>query len=145
MNATDLRSVLADAEHSGAYFVADTDTEAMAQAGAALGYAVLRIDLAGCTDKTELMRRFATAGQFPGWFGGNWDALADVLGDLSWLRGDGYLVLVEHASDWRAAHGEDFDTLLDLLNEAAFRWAEQDTAFWALLPFPAEQLAALDD
>lgn len=145
MNAIDLRSVLADAEQSGAYFIDERDTQAMADAGAALDYAVLRLDLAGCTDKTELMRRFANAGQFPGWFGGNWDALADVLNDFSWRRADGYLLLVEHASGWRAAHPDDFDTLLDLLNEAAFRWSQQGVAFWALLTFPADQLDDNDD
>lgn len=140
MNAVDLRSVLADADQSGAYFIDERDAPAMAEAGAALDYAVLRVDLAGCAGKDELMRRLANAGEFPGWFGGNWDALADVLGDLSWRPADGYVLLVEHASGWRAAHPDDFDTLLEILNEAAFRWAEQGTAFWALLTFPADEL-----
>lgn len=144
MSATDLRSILADPAHSGAYFIDARDTEAMAQAGAALDYAVVRVDLADCADKDMLMQRFAAAGRFPEWFGGNWDALADTLVDLSWLPAPGYLLLVEHAGAWRDAHGEDFDTLLDILNEAAFRWAEEKTAFWALLPFPTEQLAALE-
>lgn len=145
MSAADLRSVLADPAHSGAYFIDARDTESMAQAGAALDYAVLRVDLADCQDKADLMQRFAAAGQFPEWFGGNWDALADALGDLSWRPAPGYLLLIEHAGDWRAAHGEDFDTLLDILNEAAFRWAQARSAFWALLPFPGELLSALED
>lgn len=145
MSAVDLRAVLADPAQSGAYFVDERDTEAMAEAGAALDYAVLRIDLAECPDKAELMERFAAAARFPTWFGGNWDALADALADLSWRPATGYLLLIEHARDWRAAHAEDFDVLLDILNEAAVRWGEQGTAFWALLPFPAELLAALED
>ncbi len=145
MNAVDLRSVLADPEQSGAYFVDERDSAAMTQAGAALGYAVLRIDLDGCPDKAELMERFAAAGHFPTWFGGNWDALSDVLNDLSWRPADGYVLLIEHCAEWRAGNPEDFDTLLEILNEAAFRWAEQGTAFWALLPFPADQLPAGDE
>ena len=145
MNAVDLRSVLADPEQSGAYFIDEHDTQAMVDAGNALDYAVLRVDLSGCTDKTELMRRFANAGEFPGWFGGNWDALSDVLGDFSWRRADGYVLLIEHASGWRAAHPDDFDTLLEILNETAFRWVEQGTAFWALLTFPADELGDSDD
>ncbi|RPE80189.1 barstar family protein [Vulcaniibacterium tengchongense] len=144
MSAVDLRMLLADARHSGVYFVDARDTEAMAQAAGGLGYAVLRIDLAGCADKAALLRRFAAAGGFPDWFGHNWDALADALADLSWKPAAGYLLLVEHAGDWRAAHGEDFDTLLEILGEAAARWAEADTAFWALLPLPAELLSALE-
>jgi len=56
MNTTELRSVLADPEHSGAYFIDARDTEAMAEAGSALDYAVLRVDLADCPDKAELMK-----------------------------------------------------------------------------------------
>jgi RNAse (barnase) inhibitor barstar len=145
MNATDLRSVLADPEHSGAYFIDARDTQAMADAGEALGYAVIRVDLDGCQDKADLMKRIATAGRFPDWFGDNWDALADALGDLSWLPAEGHLALIENASAWRTAHPQEFDTLLDILNEAAFHWAEQDIPFWALLPFPGDQLEVLED
>ncbi|GAA5067592.1 barstar family protein [Lysobacter panacisoli] len=145
MNAADLRSILADAEHSGAYFIDERDTGAMAETAGALDYAIVRVDLTGCDDKAGLMQRIATAGRFPEWFGGNWDALADTLRDLSWWPAPGYLFLIENAAQWRGANGGDFDTLLDILNEAAFEWARQNVAFWALLPFPGDQLTALED
>jgi hypothetical protein len=140
MNDTDLRNVLADPAQSGAYFVAEGDTEAMAEAGEALDYHVYRIDLGECPDKVELMERLAAAMRLPSWFGGTWDALADVLGDLSWQPAVGYLLLIEHAADLRDASPDDFDTLLEVLNEAAFRWAEDDRPFWAILPMPAGAL-----
>lgn len=145
MNAVDLRSILADAEHSGAYFIDIRDSAAMAQTGDDLGYAVMRVDLSGCADKAALMQRLAQAGGFPDWFGGNWDALTDALRDMSWRAAPGYLWLVENAGDWRAANTEDFDTLLEVFNEAAFEWAREGVAFWALLPFPGDQLTALED
>jgi hypothetical protein len=145
MSAVDLRAILADADHSGAYFIDERDGDAMAQTGAALGYELLRVDLAGCADKDDLLRRIAQAGGFPEWFGGNWDALSDALRDLSWRRAPGYLWLIVNAATWRAAHGEDFDVLLDVLNEAAFEWAGDGIAFWALLAFPGDQLTALED
>lgn len=144
MNAVDLRCVLADATRSGACFVSEGDTEAMAEAGAALGFEVVRIDLAGCTDEAGLFARFAQALRFPDWFGHNRDALADSLGDLSWLPADGYLLLIEHASGWRAAAGEDAAILLDILNHAAASWAAQGIAFWALVPLPATELDVLE-
>ena len=144
MNAVDLRSLLADASHGGAYFVAEGDTAAIAKAGAALGLAVVRIDLAGCVDAPTLFARFASALGFPEWFGHNWDALADSLGDLSWLPAGGYLLLLENASGWRSAAGEDAATLLEILNAAAASWAAHGVAFWALLPLPAAELDALD-
>lgn len=145
MNDTDLRNVLADPAQSGAYFVAEGDTAAMAEAGEALDYHIYHVDLAGCPDKVELMERMAAAMRLPTWFGGTWDALADVLGDLSWQPAVGYLLLIEHAADLRDASPEDFDTLLEILNEAAFRWAEDDRPFWAILPMPAGALPEDDD
>lgn len=144
MNALDLRSLLADASHGGAYFVAASDTAAIAEAGAALCYEMVRIDLAGCVDAPMLLARFASALRFPEWFGHNWDALADSLGDLSWLPASGYVLLLENASGWRAAAGDDATTLLEILNGAAASWAAQGVAFWALLPLPAVELDALD-
>ena len=145
MNAVDLRGILADAEHSGAYFIDERDTQAMARTAAELDFAVLRADLAGCTDKADLMARLAKAGDFPQGFGANWDALSDVLRDLSWRPAPGYAWIIENAAPWRGAHGGDFDTLLEVFNEAAFEWARADVAFWTLLPFPCDQLTALED
>lgn len=145
MNAVDLRTILADPDHSGAYFIDVRDTEAMAQTAAALDFAVMRVDLSGCDDKAGLMARLAKAGGFPDGFGENWDALSDVLRDMSWRAAPGYVWLIENAADWRDANGEDFDTLLEILNEAAFEWAHVDVAFWALLPFPGDRLTALED
>ncbi|MFD4134023.1 barstar family protein [Streptomyces goshikiensis] len=59
---------------------------ALADAEAA-GWATVRLDLAGVRSKAALMRRCGDALRVPGWFGGNWDALADALIDLSWLVG----------------------------------------------------------
>ncbi|MFD9669554.1 barstar family protein, partial [Rhodococcus sp. NPDC059968] len=38
----------------------------------------VRLDLAGVRSKAALMRRCGDALRVPGWFGGNWDALADA-------------------------------------------------------------------
>jgi hypothetical protein len=46
---------------------------------------VLRIPT-GIKSKANLLSAVASAGQFPGYFGGNWDALLDCLRDFSWIR-----------------------------------------------------------
>ena len=134
----DLHALLADGEQAGAYFVADSDTAAMAEAGAALGFAVVRIDLAGCADKDAVLACFARALRFPEWFGGNWDALADALADLSWLPAPGYLLLIEHPASFGEAAGDEFEVLLEILNESALRWADHGSAMWSLLPTPVQ-------
>lgn len=143
MNAVELRALLAEPGQAGAYFVDAGDSDALVEAAETLDYEVLRIDLSGCRDKAGVLDLIAEALQFPDWVGDNWDALADALNDLSWLPANGYLLLLEHADAWREHAGADFDVLLDILDHAATPWAEQGTAFWSLLPLPAEQLAAL--
>lgn len=144
MSALELHALLADASQDGAYFVDVRDREAIEEAAVALGFAVAPIDFAGCNDKAEVLDRFAQALRFPDWFGDNWDALADCLGDLSWWPADGYLLLLDHAGAWRAADGDAFATLLDILNEAARQWSAQQVPFWALIPLSAEALAGID-
>lgn len=143
MNAIDLRSVLADPGHAGAYFIADSDIAAIAEAGAALGYEFVPIDLAACADTATLFARFAQALHFPEWFGHNWDALGDSLGDLSWLPATGYLLLIEHAGGWLAQAPADAETLLAVLDDAASAWAAVEVPFWALLPLPAAEFDAM--
>jgi hypothetical protein len=143
MMAVDVREVLADAGQGGAYFVDAGEADSLAEAATALAFAVLRIDLAGCASKADVLERFAQALRFPDWFGRNFDALADSLGDLSWLPADGYLLLIEHSDAWRQADDENFATLLDILNEGAASWGDQGVPFWALMPLPGEQLGKL--
>lgn len=152
MNAVDpgstpgqaLLGLLADPSQAGAFFVDARDREAMAEAAETLNYKVLRIDLGGCSDKAQALQLIAEALQFPDWVGDNWDALADAISDLSWLPANGYLLLLEHAGQWREHASADFDVLLDILNQAATPWAEQGIAFWALLPLPTQQWTTLE-
>lgn len=142
MSAAELAAQLADAGHAGAYFVSDDDRDGMLAAARTLGFAVARVDLAGATTKADVLARIADALAFPDWFGHNWDALADALGDLSWAPpAPGRVLLVEHADAWRDAEPDEFDTLLAILDEAAFDWADRDVALWSLLTVPPERLA----
>lgn len=141
--AVDVREVLADPAQGGAYFVDACESVALADAAQALDFHVAHIDLAGCSDRDSVLRSFARALRFPQWFGGNFDALADSLGDLSWLSAAGYLLLLEHSDAWREADDENFAVLLDILNEAAVTWGDQGVPFWALIPLPQQQLKKL--
>lgn len=132
--AVELRSVLADPALSGVYVVEASGSGDFLAAAMALDFAAVAIDLTGCTDRQEALARIAKALRFPDWFGGNWDALADCLADMSWWPAAGYLLLLEHAAQWRDAEPEEVDTALEVLEEAAQGWAAQHKPFWALLP-----------
>ena len=143
MTATELGALLADAGQNGAYFIDVRDREGLEDVARELGFAIAAIDFAGCRDKDEVLERFATALRFPDWFGHNWDALADCLGDLSWWPADGYLLLLDHAGAWRDAQPDDFATLLGILDDAALLWSAQRLPFWTLVPLSAQALAGV--
>lgn len=132
--SVELRAVLADPDLSGVYVVEASGSGDFLAAAMALDFAAVAIDLSGCSDRQDALARIAAALKFPDWFGGNWDALADCLADLSWWPAAGYLLLLEHAAHWREAEPGDFDTMLEIIEEAAQGWAAQHKPFWALLP-----------
>ena len=125
---------LSDASKSGVYRASRTDEIVDAAQGSALQ--VSRIRLSGAGDKQALMQRIAGALQFPEWFGANWDALEDCLGDLSWSRAGGHVLLFEGAADLPA---DERGILLDILASAAANWMERGRPFFAVfLDGPAE-------
>lgn len=130
----ELGTLLADASQAAAYFVDIRDRAALVEAANALDFSVAAANLASADDKDSLLEQIAEALEFPATFGGNWDALADSLGDLSWLPAPGYVLLIDHCTALRDAEPDDFATLLELLDEAAAAHARAGVPFWALLP-----------
>ena len=130
---------LADAKQNGAYIVGESELDNLDAAAHDEGHFVRRISLTGCHDKDDLLQRIAIALQFPETFGGNWDALADCLGDLGWLpHAGGHAWLFDHADDLRDSSEGDFDTLCDVLDDACHAWAKEDTPCFAFLAMPNE-------
>ncbi|MDJ0380997.1 barstar family protein [Streptomyces sp. G-G2] len=102
------------------------DPQALAPAVAAAeqaGWTVVRLDLDGVRSKAELMRRCGEALRLPEWFGGNWDALADCLIDLSWLASaPGRLLAVTSWRGYATARPGDWETFRDVLEQAVDFW-----------------------
>ena len=85
--------------------------------------------------KEAMLERIAQAFAFPDWFGGNWDALEDCLGDLSWREGEGTVLLVE---DFSA--GDELGILIDILRSCAEAWAQRGRPFAAVFIDPRRRL-----
>ncbi|MFI6655506.1 barstar family protein [Streptomyces sp. NPDC050523] len=86
---------------------------------------VVTLDLDGVTDKAGLMDRCARALRLPDWFGRNWDALADSLGDRTvWPEGAAERGLLLVVRDWRPyakARPDEWETAQEIFAEAADR------------------------
>lgn len=123
---------LSDASRSGVYRA--STAAAIVDAVRGTGLDLARIDAAD-----EVLESIARALQFPAWFGRNWDALEDCLGDLSWRQGSGHVLLFE-----AYPRGDDLGVLLDVLRATAQYWAERGRAFFAVFLDPGRSLALPD-
>ena len=120
------------AAHSGVYRT-PPHAEGLHERAIAAQLDWLEADLAAATTKTKVLRALAAAGEFPASFGHNWDALADVLGDLSWRPAAGYVLRLLNTSQTQRDLGTDWDTLLDVLRAAAGEWKARGKPFVVLV------------
>ncbi|MEV0741396.1 barstar family protein [Streptomyces sp. NPDC050549] len=83
------------------------------------------LDLDGVTDKAGLMDGVVHALGLPDWFGRNWDALADSLGDHTvWPEEAverGLLVVVRNWRAYAKARPEEWETAVDVFGDAVDR------------------------
>ena len=107
--------------------------EAVAHAAAEAKLRFLAVDLAKVDSKAALLDALAKGLKLPDHFGNNWDALADTFEDRDWLGKSGVVIRLAHATHYRKAHPHDWETLEELLNEAAEFWKELHVAFWAFV------------
>lgn len=129
------RKLLLDASKAGVFHLTE-DARELAQAAQAAGLLALRLDIGHAHDKADFLDRVARGMKFPDWFGGNWDAFADCLLDLSWLPADGYLVILEKSKHFCAGHRHEFEEAMDIMAEAAEFWRAQGKPFWTLIGGP---------
>jgi hypothetical protein len=123
---------LRDAKRSGVYRA--SRASAILDAVAGSSFDVVTIDAAG----RKPLEKIAHALAFPQWFGGNWDALEDSLGDLSWRQGEGHLLLFSGYP-----RGER-PLLIDVLRSSAEYWAGRGKPFFAVFVDPARELPLPD-
>ncbi|MGE0876354.1 MAG: barstar family protein [Burkholderiales bacterium] len=117
---------LSDAARSGVFWTHGDAEVRDATRGSALD--VVHIDLRPVTTKAALLDAFSRALGFPHWFGGNWDALEDCLGDLSWRNGEGVVLLLEGGA---GIPTDDLGVLRDILESCAQSWAARGKPFFA--------------
>lgn len=93
------------------------------------GFVWFDANLAEVHGKAELLAVIAEAVHAPDWFGANWDALADTLGDLSWVPSSGYVLLLRNVKDI-LGQNDDSDALTETLVDTVAFWKLQGKPFW---------------
>jgi len=107
------------------------DSIKTAAAAAKLRYAT--VDLHGVGGKSELLSALEKGLKLPAHFGDNWDALADCLEDGDWLGGHGMAIVLRHTGAYGKAYRTDWETLSEILGEAAEYWQERHKPFWVFV------------
>jgi hypothetical protein len=118
----DLCYLLKDVSGAGVYRL-NCSLEALHDSVQRADFTLFEADIASAHGKGEVLAELARAITAPDWFGHNWDALADALGDLSWNEAPGYVLLLRGEQPG--------DEMLDgILRETVEFWRAQGKAFW---------------
>ncbi|MCQ4206773.1 barstar family protein [Streptomyces longispororuber] len=110
-------------------------TPSPGQALVAAGWAVRVLDLGGAEDKAALMDRCARVLELPDWFGRNWDALADSLGDpgVGPKAAHGLVLVVTGWQEFAERRPGDWETAREVFAEAVERRRGDDAALTVVL------------
>lgn len=120
----------------GAFRAAPLRAAEAAGKASEIGFKVRRIDLRGSRSKAETLARIAASLDFPEWFGHNWDALADCLGDLPWLPPGARCLLVFEGC---SGHAEAWPVLIEILQQSCTDWAEREVLLSCILAFDGDE------
>lgn len=126
-----MKTLLPPTERNGLY-QAPADVALLRRAVRDAGLSWHVVDLQRARGKRALFTAFARELSFPVTFGGNWDALADCLQDLSWRSEPGRMVLLRGAGAFAAAAPDDQITLREILEATALYWRGRKRLFVVL-------------
>ena len=99
------------------------------------GFVLRVVHGAKCKTSAGTFREFARALEFPDYCGCNWDTLEECLTDLEWLPAKGYVVLIVDARSVIPDDDEEYETLLEILNDAGEAWSKGQTSSGRRAPF----------
>ncbi len=123
---------LQDVNEAGVYRL-NCPLDELHVAVAQAGFALFEASLAAVQGKGEFLAAVAQAVKAPEWFGHNWDALADALGDLSWHHPvQGYVLLLHDGGETLGLSAEDQTSVTEIFDGAVNFWKSQGKPFWVL-------------
>jgi len=129
MNALCAR--LQDVNEAGFYRL-NCPQNVLRTAVAQAGFALFETDLAAVHDKPGFISAVAGAIHAPGRLGNNWDALADMLGDLGWQPAPGYVLMLCNGGEALGLPASDLAIATEIISDTVTFWKSQGKPFWVL-------------
>ena len=93
-------------------------------------------------DKAHLLEALSQALNWPDYFGANWDAAWDCLSDPALMQAEARLGL--HLATEALVDQDDLRSFLELIEEAAVLWQEQDALLQMFIYHQRSDLALLE-
>lgn len=143
MSVSHYENLFAEAQLAGVHHLPHGPIDDLLAGVTAADCLLLRVDLFGARNKDEMLAAVGKALRFPEWFGHNWDALADCLVDMGWLPATGYVVILDRCDGIHARAEADFVTLMQVFQDAAQTWREENVPFWCLVDMQDDGIAWL--
>ena len=128
-----LANVLANAPPGVYRLVGEHATTAVPALCHAKHIELLRASGGRVRSKKRCLAVLARAFGLPGWFGMNWDALADSLTDCAWPPRSTHVLLLSRFRAFAKHAPLDFAAACAVLEDAASFWAEHSVRFFVLI------------
>jgi RNAse (barnase) inhibitor barstar len=135
--------MLKNAGASGVYYLSPPRQSAVKAAASRARFCVLAASISKASSTEDVLAELGSAFKFPTWYGTNFDALCDCLTDPDWQPAKGHVLLINGLANLRAAHPDDFATLIAVLQAAAEIRRDSHSPFWILIDTPARDIPVL--
>ncbi|WP_456442075.1 barstar family protein [Psychroserpens sp.] len=84
---------------------------------------IARLDGTRCLNKKQALYEIGRAFNFPDYYGENLDALDECLNDLSWIKLDSYLLIINNFDKFLSSEKDELKLdFIDLFNETSNSW-----------------------
>ncbi|MBN1369809.1 MAG: barstar family protein [Dehalococcoidaceae bacterium] len=94
---------------------------------------VARVDLKNAHGKEGFLKKVAASLNFPGYFGMNWDALADCLNEISGKNAGGRVIIFTGFGKFAAGYASESRMAEKIFRRTAGFWKEENRRFYIIL------------
>lgn len=143
MDRQELAAQLLSFDNNGVYLLDAAHRQDLVDAAVQANVQVQRVHCAQVSDKDSALAAIARDLRFPEWFGHNYDALVECLGDLEWLPESGIVLMFEDSEAWQHADPDSFGEVLEILQVGAEEWAETERVFQTFVVMGHEDYQAI--
>ena len=135
--------LLARVADAGVYFLPEDDVDELLEAAAVNRFPCLRVNLAGCTGKADLLLRVAGVFAVPPHVVQDFGQLAPALERLRLPDAAGQVLVLEASTQLRAVALEDFKRGMEALQAISADWSARGLAFWSFVVVPEAEFDRL--